>query len=348
MLENVLASIRPVDADAAAAARARHDTLTKPPGSLGKLEALGVRLAAVQRSLKPHIRGAAIAVFAGDHGVTDAGVSAYPRAVTEQMVLNFLGGGAAINALSRVAGAELWVVDVGVDANLPEHPTLIQAKVRRGSRNFLHEPALTDLELSEALDVGIRVANHLIDNGANLLVGGDMGIGNSTPAAAITAALTGHSPALVTGRGTGVDDAGLRRKVEVIERALAKHQPDPNNPLSVLAALGGLEIAALTGFYLGAASKQVAVILDGFIVTSAALVAAALNPEVTGYLFASHTSQEPGHLIQLNALGLTPLFDFQMRLGEGSGAALSIPLFKSAAAVLSEMATFGEAGVAEA
>ena len=345
-LEDVLAQVHPVDTAAADEARVRQDQLTKPPGSLGRLEDLSIRLAAVQGTVKPKVKGAVV-VFAADHGVTDAGVSAFPKAVTEQMVLNFLKGGAAVNALAGVAGAELLVVDVGVAADFAEHPKLLQRKVARGTQNFLEQPAMTREELQKALSVGIEVANRMVDGGATVLVGGDMGIGNTTPAAALTSVFTDRSVAEVTGRGTGVDDAGLARKVEVIERALAKHQPDAGKPLEVLAKVGGLEVAALTGFYLGAAARGVAVVLDGFIVTSAALVAAAVKPEVTDYFFASHVSQEPGHRVQLRALGLTPLFDLGLRLGEGTGGVLALPLLASAAAVLSEMATFEEAGVSQ-
>ena len=272
MTNAVLEQIKPISKDWAEQAKARQDQLTKPPGSLGRLESLSIQLAAIQQTLAPQVRGA-LAIFAADHGVTAAGVSAFPRAVTEQMVLNFLGGGAAINALAKVAGAELLVVDVGVDADFAEHPNLLRRKVACGSQNFLEAPAMTKEELEQALQVGSDAANILIDAGASVLVGGDMGIGNTTPAAALTAVFTGQSVANVTGRGTGVDDAGLSRKIQVIEQALAKHQPDAKKPLEVLAQVGGLEIAALTGFYLAGAARGVAIILDGFIVTSqAALV----------------------------------------------------------------------------
>ena len=345
--EDVVKQIQPVDEAVAEEARARQDQLTKPPGSLGRLEDLGIRLAAIQGTVKPKVTGGVV-VFAADHGVTEAGVSAFPKAVTEQMVLNFLNGGAAVNALAGVAGAELLTVDVGVDADFAEHPKLLQRKVVRGTQNFLEQPAMTSEQVGQALSVGVEAANRMIDGGANVLVGGDMGIGNTTPAAALTAVLTGKSVQDVTGRGTGVDDEGLKRKIEVIEQALEKHQPDAGEPLDVLAKVGGLEIAALTGFYLGAAARGTAVVLDGFIVTSAALVAAAVKPEAKDYFFASHTSQEPGHRVQLETLGLTPLFDLGLRLGEGTGGVLALPLLASAAAVLSEMATFAEAGVSGA
>lgn len=345
ILNDVLQQIEPVDKAVLDRAQTRQNQLTKPPGSLGRLESLGVHLAAIQGIVKPKIEGSAVAVFAADHGVTEAGVSAYPKAVTEQMVLNFLAGGAAVNALAGVAGADLLVVDVGVDADLSEHPQLLRRNVAKGTKNFLSEPAMTVEEVQAALEVGIAVANQLVDAGANVLVGGDMGIGNTTPAAALTAVFTASSVSKVTGRGTGIDDARLIKKIEVIETALKKHQPDPAKPLETLAAVGGLEIAALTGFYLAGAARGAAIILDGFIVTSAALVAAAFSPSVTDYFFASHTSQEPGHLVQLGQLGLEPLFDFGLRLGEGTGGVLAIPILVSAAAVLTEMATFEEAGV---
>lgn len=347
-LDDVLKQIKPVDKTILEAARARQDKLTKPPGSLGKLEELGVRLAAIYGTVKPEVEGCAVAIFAGDHGITEAGVSAYPKAVTKQMVLNFLYGGAAVNALAGVAGANLLVVDVGVDAEFAEHSKLLQRKVAKGTKDFSNTPAMTSDEVRKAIETGIEVANRLVDAGANVLVGGDMGIGNTTPAAALTAVFTDKVVAEVTGRGTGVDDAGLTRKIEVVEAALDRHQPDLANPLETLACVGGLEIAALTGFYLGGAARGAAVILDGFIVTSAALVAAALAPKVTDYFVASHTSQEPGHLVQLEQLGLEPLFDFGLRLGEGTGGVLAIPILKSAAAILSEMVTFAEADVSGA
>ena len=345
-LEAVLKEVRPADEEVAQRARARHDQLTKPPGSLGKLEPLGVRLAAIYGTPKPLVRAKGVAVFAADHGVTAAGVSAYPQAVTAQMVMNFLRGGAALNALAGVAGASLTVVDVGVAADLGTHTSLLTRKIAYGTKNMVDEPAMTLEEARGACEVGIEVADTLIREGATLLAGGEMGIGNTTAAAALTAVFTGKRVEAVTGRGTGVDDEKLRHKVFVIEQALAKHQPDPAEPLEALAQVGGLEVAALTGFYLASAARRIPVVLDGFIATSAALVAAALNSDVKDYLFASHLSQEPGHKRQLKHLHLEPLFEFDMRLGEGSGAVLAFGILESAAAVLSQMATFAEAGVA--
>ena len=344
-LQDIIRDVKPADSDVAARAKARHDALTKPPGSLGGLEALGVRLASIYGTPKPVVKGKAVAVFAADHGVTAAGVSAYPKEVTRGMVLNFLRGGAAVNALAKVADANLLVVDVGVDADLPDHPQLLKHKVARGTANFLDAPAMTTDETLAACNVGVETARRLVSEGANLLVGGEMGIGNTTPAAALTAVLTGQPVRAVTGRGTGVTDAGLEHKITVLERALERHQPEREEPLGALAKVGGLEIAALVGFYLEAAHEQVPVVLDGFIATSAALVAVALSGHVRDYLFASHTSAEPGHRVQLAHLGLTPLFDFGLRLGEGSGGVLALPLLESAARVLTDMATFEEAGL---
>ena len=344
-LERLIGEIKPADQDVAARARTRHDALTKPPGSLGGLETLSVRLASIYGTPKPVVKGKAVAVFAADHGVTAAGVSAYPKEVTAGMVQNFLQGGAAVNALVKVAGASLLVVDVGVDADLPEHPGLLERKVARGAANLLHAPAMTADETGAACEVGAEVAQRLINEGANLLVGGEMGIGNTTPAAALTALFTDRPVREVTGRGTGVTDAGLEHKITVIERALERHQPERVAPLDALAKVGGLEIAALTGFYLAAARERAPVVLDGFIATSAALVAVALDEHVRDYLFASHVGAEPGHRAQLAHLGLEPLFDLGLRLGEGSGGVLALPLLESAARVLADMATFEEAGL---
>lgn len=340
-----LERVRPVDRALYEEALARHDMLTKPPGSLGQLEPLGARLAAIQGTLEPRLGSKAVAVFAGDHGVTAVGVSAYPKSVTAAMVQNFLAGGAAINALAKAAQAELLVVDVGVEGDLEPHPQLLDRKVAYGTKNMLTFPAMRSEEAEAALDAGAEVAGMLVENGATLLAGGEMGIGNTTAAAALTACLTGHSAQDVTGRGTGIGDAGLAHKIEVVERALARHASEIETPRGALEHLGGLEIAALTGFYVGAAAARVPVVLDGFISTAAALVAVGLEPAVREYLFASHRSQERGHSIQLEVLGLTPLFDLELRLGEGSGAVLAFGLLEGAVAVLAEMATFAEAGL---
>lgn len=346
--DEVLSAIKPVDKYVLGQAQVRHDQLTKPPGSLGLLEEIGIRLAAIYGTVKPKITGKGVVVFAADHGVTEAGVSAYPKTVTEQMVLNFLRGGAAINVLSQTHKVEMIVVDVGVGADFPEHPRLLKRKVARGTKNMLLEPAMTHEEMQQALGVGIEAANIMIDKGVNLIAGGDMGIGNTTAATAILSVLTGLSPTELTGRGTGVDDKGLQRKTEVIEKALALHKVSRGEPLELLRCVGGLELAALTGFYVACAARGVAVVLDGFVSHAAALVAVSLNPNVKDYLFASHTSQNELHRKRFEMLGVKPLFNFTLRLGEGTGAVLAMPVIESAAALLSDMTTFAEAGVSEA
>lgn len=346
--DEVMRSVQSVDKEVLERARARHDQLTKPLGSLGVLEEVGIRLAAIYGTVKPKITGKGVVVFAADHGVTDAGVSAYPKAVTEQMVLNFLRGGAAINVLCQTHGVEMLVVDVGVDADFSEHSKLLQRKVVRGTKNMLMSPAMTHEELQNALMVGIEAANIMIDEGVNLIAGGDMGIGNTTAATAIISVMTGSSPAELTGRGTGVDDAGLQRKIEGIEKALTLHKVTTEEPLELLRCVGGLELAALTGFYVASAARKIAIVLDGFVSHAAALVAVSLNRNIKDYLFASHTSQNELHRNRFELLGVKPLFNFTLRLGEGTGAALAMPVIESAASILADMATFVEAGVSEA
>ena len=345
---DILDAICPADPNTYAQALARHETLTKPPGSLGKLEPLGAQLAAIYRTTTPTITGKAIAVFAADHHIAHEHVSAYPQAVTAQMVHNFLQGGAAINALARTAHADLLVVDVGVNADLPDHPTLLKRKVRAGARNFLHDRALTHAEATVAINVGIETAHRQIDAGANLLAAGDMGIANTTPTAAITAAITGIDVDTLTGPGTGITEPQRQHKIHVIQAALDRHQPDPADPLDLLTALGGLAIAAITGYYLAAAAHRLPAVLDGPITTTAAFLATKLNPNTRHYLIASHTSQEPAHQAQLDHLSLDPLLDLHLRLGEATGAALALPLIEAAARILSDMNTFQDAGVSQA
>jgi nicotinate-nucleotide--dimethylbenzimidazole phosphoribosyltransferase len=346
--EEVVKVIRPVDKALLEQAKARHDQLTKPLGSLEILEDIGVRLAAIYRNIKPKITGKGVVVFAADHGVTEAGVSAYPKAVTEQMVLNFLRGGAAINVLSKTNNVDMMVVDVGVDADFPEHPKLLKRKVARGTKNMLIEPAMPHEEMQRGLEVGIEAATMMIDKGVNLIAAGDMGIGNTTAATAIISVMTRMSVAELAGRGTGVDDAGLRRKIAVIEKAIKLHQVKKEEPLELLRCVGGLEIAAMTGFYLVCAARRVAIVLDGFISHAAALIAVSLSANVRDYLFASHTSHNPIHRKRLEILGVEPIFNFSLRLGEGTGAVLAMPVIEGAADILSNMATFAEAGVSEA
>jgi nicotinate-nucleotide--dimethylbenzimidazole phosphoribosyltransferase len=346
LLEQTVARIGPLDAQAVAAARERQRELTKPEGSLGRLEDLAVQIAGIRGEARPRLVSPAVIVMAGDHGVARQGVSAYPPEVTPQMVANFLGGGAAINVLARHIGARVVVVDMGVAAELPEHPGLLRRKVAPGTADLSRGPAMTRDQARQAVESGIAVALAQIGQGADLIGTGDMGIGNTTPSSAIVAALSGRPPAEVTGRGTGVDDAGLARKIAVIEHALALHRPDPADGLDILAKLGGFEIGGLAGVVLGAAAQRVPVVVDGFISGAAALVALRLAPAVQPYIIAAHRSVERGHRAALELLGATPLLDLDMRLGEGSGAALGMSLCQAACRLLDEMATFAEARVA--
>ena len=345
--QDLIAGIPPLDLDARQAARLRLDRLTKPPGSLGALEDLAAQLAAITGRVRPTAEYAAVLVAAADHGVVAEGVSPYPQAVTAQMVLNFLRGGAAINALAATVGARVIVVDAGVAADLPDHPALRRGAVLRGTGNLRREPAMSRGVAAEALLAGARIVFEEAALGLDLLALGEMGIGNTTAAAALTSAFTGAAPELTTGRGTGVDEAGLARKRAVVAGALERARPDDADPLGTLAELGGLEIALLAGAALAAAAQRIPVLLDGYIATSAALAAAALAPDVRGYLIAGHRSAEPGHRIALDHLGLRPLLELDMRLGEGSGAALAIPIVRAAARAIREMATFEDAGVSD-
>ncbi|GLW30880.1 nicotinate-nucleotide--dimethylbenzimidazole phosphoribosyltransferase [Actinoplanes regularis] len=347
-LENTLAAIRPADEQAMAAARELQARLTKPAGSLGSLEELSVRLAGLAGVCPPPLpTPATVAVFAGDHGVHAQGVTPWPQEVTAQMVANFVAGGAVVNAFARQAGVDVMVIDAGVAIPLHGGPNLLDANIRRGTRDMTVEPALTREEALAAVEVGIAVAGQLVTAGAKGLLTGDMGIANTTPAAALIAVFTGADPATVTGRGTGIDDAMLAHKSEVIAAAIARHSPDAADPLGVLASVGGLEHAALAGFILGAAANRVPVIVDGVIAASAALAAAAFAPEAVAAMVAGHRSAEPGATVALAHLGLEPLLDLGMRLGEGSGAVLALPIVSAAVRVLHEVATFDSAGVSE-
>ncbi|MEA2685117.1 MAG: nicotinate-nucleotide--dimethylbenzimidazole phosphoribosyltransferase [Actinomycetota bacterium] len=352
--EAAVAAIGPLDAEAVADATVLHDRLTKPRGALGRLEPLGIRLAGIAGTCPPPVPApAAVAVFAGDHGVLAQGVSPWPQEVTAQMVANFCAGGAAINVIARQTGARVVVVDVGVastlDDSLDGAPGLLRRKVRPGTADLCTEAAMSLDEARAALDVGAEVAAQLVAEGAKCLVTGEMGIGNTTPAAALIAALTDRPPAEVTGRGTGIDDATLAHKVAVIELALGRHADviSTAGPLATLAAVGGLEIAALAGFIVAGAAARVPVVVDGVIADAALLVAIRLAPGVLDYCIAGHRSTEPGATAVLDHLGLDPLLDLGLRLGEGSGACLALPVVEAAARVLREMATFDSAGVSE-
>lgn len=346
-LQEAIRRIEPLDEAAMRAARERQDQLTKPAGSLGRLEALSVQIAGITGQPRPLLPRKAVIVMAGDHGIVAEGVSAYPQEVTPQMVLNFLRGGAAINVLSRRAGARVVVVDVGVAAEIPPADGLLSLKVARGTRNFAAGPAMTRGEAVKAIEVGLAAVEAEHRKGLDLVATGDMGIGNTTPSSALVAVLSGRPVADVVGRGTGVDDAGLARKMRAIEQGIEVNRPDRSDPLDVLAKVGGLEIAGLVGVILGAAALRLPVVIDGFISGAAALVAAGICPEVKPYLVPSHRSVEVGHRAVFEALGLQPLFDLEMRLGEGTGAAVAMHLIDDALAILDEMATFAEAGVTD-
>jgi nicotinate-nucleotide--dimethylbenzimidazole phosphoribosyltransferase len=337
----------PPDPRAEIEARRRLDQLAKPPGSLGRLEELVVRLSAITGICPPPLRDPVIFTLAGDHGVVAQGVSAYPQIVTAQMVENFLRGGAAVNVLARRAGARVVVADFGVAAPLPLHPELRDRKVAPGTQDMTRGPAMSRAQAWQAIEAGIALVEAERARGADLVGTGEMGIGNTTAASALVAALTGASPETVTGPGTGVDTAGHRRKVGAIERALALNRPDPGDPLGALAKVGGFEIAGLVGVILAGAANRMPVVLDGFIAGAAALAAVRLEPEAKRALLAAHRSAEPGHGRVLEVLGLPPYLELGMRLGEGTGAALCIGLIRAALAVLTEMATFKSAGVTD-
>lgn len=346
-LARVCAEIEPVDDEVAAFARARQDQLVKPPGSLGRIEDLGVWLASIARECPPSIPGRPAAlVCAGDHGVLAQGVSAWPADVTAIMVGEFCADRAAVNALARTNGASVSVLDVGVASELPAHPLLKRSHIRAGTADLSVGPAMSRDEAARAVLAGVDLAEQLATAGADLLIGGDMGIGNTTPAACLIAAFSGRPAAEVTGPGAGIDEAALARKVEVVRTALELHAPDPADPLGTLAALGGLEHAALAGFMLGAAAERLPLILDGVSTVAAALVARALCPAVIGYAVAGHRSTEPGASAALEELRLEPLLELGLRLGEATGALLAVPLVRAGAAALAEMATFEEAGIA--
>lgn len=344
-IDEAVQFIQPVDPHSATKAQARLDGLTKPLGSLGRLEETAVRYAAITGEVKPNVPRGAVFTFAADHGVAMEGVSAYPSEVTPQMVLNFLRGGAGVNVLARHTGVEVRVVDIGVAYDFGTVPGLIQKKVMRGTRNFRREPAMSREEATQAVQIGIDLATEAARDGIGMIGTGEMGIGNTTPSAAIAAVMTGRSVADVTGRGTGIDEAARLHKIHVIQEALDRHRPDRADALDVLSKVGGLEIAGLAGLILGAAAARVPVILDGFIAGAAALIAVGIQPLCCEYLIASHRSVERGHQVILDHLGLKALLDLDLRLGEGTGACLGMGLVQASIKILTEMATFGEAGV---
>ncbi|MEU6091147.1 nicotinate-nucleotide--dimethylbenzimidazole phosphoribosyltransferase [Streptomyces sp. NPDC047085] len=348
LLAETVAQIRPLDAKALGEAWERQKRMTKPAGALGMLEIISAQLSGLSRQCPPPIpEPAAVAIFAGDHGVHAQGVTPWPQEVTAQMVANFLGGGAVCNAFANQVGAEVCVVDVGVAADLPATPGLLPRKIRGGTSDMTTGPAMTREEAKAAIEVGIETARDLVAAGNKALLTGEMGIANTTASAALISVFTGADPAEVTGRGTGINDETLARKTEVVRRALEFHQPDPADPIGVLAAIGGFEHAAIVGLLLGGASLRTPVILDGVSAGAAALVARAIAPEVLAACIAGHRSAEPGHVAALNKLGLRPLVDLDLRLGEGTGALLALPLVQSTARAMHEVATFDSAGVTE-
>lgn len=353
MLETIR-MIAPAKAELADEAQIRLDRLTKPVGSLGRLEEFARRLVAITGNSMPVLDRKIIFTFAGDHGVADEGVSAYPKEVTRQMVFNFLNGGAAINVLARHAGAEVVVVDIGVDFDFEalreDAQTLVPfqiKKVVRGTKNMRKGPAMSRQEAERSIETGIRLAEEYAEKGYKIMGTGEMGIANTTPSSAIAAVLTGRSVTDLTGRGTGINDEALNNKIRVIEDSISVNKPDPNDPVDVLSKVGGAEIGGIAGLIIGAAAMKIPVVIDGFISTAGALIAHSLEPRTKDYMFAAHTSVEKGHKAMLERIGLKPILDLDMRLGEGTGAALAMLLIEAGLKIYKEMATFGEAGVSE-
>jgi nicotinate-nucleotide--dimethylbenzimidazole phosphoribosyltransferase len=346
-LDKVLKAVKPLDESAMDTARRRQDALTKPQGSLGRLEELSVQLAGIQGKPEPQIKNKAIITMAGDHGVVAEKIGNWPQEVTAQMVHNFLGGGAGINVLARQIDARVVVVDMGVATELEPHPHLLSRKIASGTKNIALGPAMTREQAIKSIETGIEIVTSEAGRGLDIVGTGDMGIGNTTTSSAICAVMTKRPAAEVTGRGTGITDEQLAHKIEVVKSALAANRPDSADPIEVLAKVGGFEIGGLAGVMLGAAAHRTPVVIDGFISGAAALIATALSPGLKGYLIAAHVSAETGHGLLLEHLGLAPLLDLGMRLGEGTGAALGIFLAEAAARILAEMATFPEAGVSE-
>ncbi len=345
-LQEVINSIKPVDVSRSNAVQAQLDNLTKPQGSLGRLEELAKKYCLITGKDKPVIRNKIIFTFAGDHGVTEEGVSAFPKEVTPQMVLNFLRGGAGVNVLARHVGARVIVVDMGVDYDFEPMEGLEIRKIGRGTRNITKGPAMTRNEAERAVLAGIELVEKYKD-GLDLLGTGDMGIGNTTPSSAVVSVITGADPGTVTGRGTGIDDHALQHKIAIIKKAISVNDPNPKDAFDVLARVGGYEIAGIAGLVLGAALYRIPVVIDGFISTAGALIAAEMNPLVKDYIIAAHQSVEIGHRKMLEHLEQVPLLDLNLRLGEGTGAALGMSLVEAGVKILGEMATFANAGVAE-
>lgn len=346
-IESCLNKIKPIPINNLVSAQEHLDSLTKPPGSLGRLEELGRRYAAIKGLVSPEVRAKALYVFAADHGVTWQGVSAFPQEVTAQMVFNFLRGGAAINILAEHYNTQMMVVDMGVKFDFPSSPSLVNKKIAKGTNDFALGHAMTRLNARKSIEVGIELATQAANDGFDILGTGDMGIGNTTASTAIIAAFTGHPVKQITGRGTGITEDVFQNKIRVIENALEFLEPNPRDPIDVLTKVGGFEIGAIAGFILGAAAAQTPVVIDGVISASGALIASGLNHAVNDYIFTSHCSQEPAHRAFFDLLALKPLFDFGMRLGEGTGAVIGMDLLEASVKIYSEMATFEDAEVSK-
>lgn len=347
LLQDTIRKIKKLDSSLAQEVQKRLDNLTKPRGSLGRLEEIAKQMVVISGKTNPYVKNKVIFTMAGDHGVVAEGVSAFPQEVTPQMVYNFIRGGAAINVLARHVGVRVVVVDMGVAADLGKHPELIIKKIGYGTKNMAKGPAMSKEEAIASIEAGIEVFEDEYDKGIDIVGTGDMGIGNSTPSAAIASILTGKSVEEIAGRGTGLDDAGLEKKIAVIKKVIKTNAPQPEDGLDVLAKVGGFEIGGLTGVILAAAARSVPVVIDGFISTAAALIAYTLKPDVKEYMIAAHCSQEKGHRLMLAHMGLRPLLDLDMRLGEGTGAALGMSIIEASVKILTEMATFQSAGVCE-
>ncbi|HID20446.1 MAG TPA: nicotinate-nucleotide--dimethylbenzimidazole phosphoribosyltransferase [Methanophagales archaeon] len=346
IMEETIEKIEALDERAMSAARTRQANLTKPAESLGTLEDISIKVAGITGNITPKIKDKVIITMAGDHGVTDDGVSAYPKEVTAQMVYNFLNGGAAINVLARHVGARVVIVDMGVAVDI-SHERLVAKKIAYGTANMAKGPAMTSEDAVRSIEAGIAVFESEAKKGVDIVGVGDMGIGNTTPSSAIVAVITGEDVEKVTGRGTGIDDAGLEKKIEVIEEAIRINNPNNKDAIDVLAKVGGFEIGGMAGVILAAASHRIPVVIDGFISSAAALIAYEIAPAVKDYMIAAHRSVERGHSVTLDYIGLKPLLDLDMRLGEGTGAALGISIVDAACKILDEMATFEDAGVSE-
>jgi len=346
-LEKAIKKIEPIDHKLLEDAQARLDDLTKPRGSLGRLEELAKQIVGITGDISPALDRKAVLVMAGDHGIVNEGVSAFPQEVTMQMVLNFLAGGAAINVLARHIGAEVYVVDMGVAAEFEPNPKLMNKKIAPGTANMTKGPAMGSGQAVNAIEAGIDAAGAMIDKGYDILATGDMGIGNTTASSAITSVICGAPAGEVTGLGTGIDPSGLEKKVKAVEKAISINAPDSKDGIDVLSKVGGFEIGGIAGAILGCAANRVPVVVDGFISTAGALIANAIEPKSAAYMIPSHSSVEKGHRIALKHLGLKPLFDFDMRLGEGTGAAIGINIAEAAVKILNEMATFSSAGVSD-